>query len=586
MTTPLLTTLRQHLKARGIDALYVPTADPHQSEYVGEHYQTRAFLTGFTGSAGTAVVTAEHALLWTDGRYFIQAERQIKDRGFSLMRLNTPGFPSVTDWLCTHMPAGGTLAFNGRTLSRAQYDELSRALDAKGVRLLADDTVLESLWENRPALPQEAVFLHELRFSGETTASKLARLRDALGDLDGTVMSSLENIGWLFNFRGRDIAHNPVAYAYAVVTPATAVLYLDRAKYDAAFAREMTDNGVTLKPYDAVWSDAGSITGRIAVDKKRTSQALYQALSQADLVSAPEHVYALKARLNDTEEANQRETWLEDTTALVRFLIWLEQAVPAGDIDECRAADMLSAIRSRGRHYLEDSFDTISAYGDNAPMMHYRATPDSSRLLEPKGLYLVDTGGQYLGGTTDITRTVSLGEPTAEEIRDYTLVLKAHINLATAVFLHGASGHYLDVLARQPLWQEHIDYKSGTGHAVGYVSGVHEGPQRIAMMPNNVTLEPGMMITNEPGIYREGVHGIRLENVYIVKEDVTVGSDRFLKFDCLSYAPFDRRLIDVSALSEKERSWLNAYHRDVCERLLPRLNEDERVWLAAKTAQL
>lgn len=586
MTNDLLTTLRQHMKEKQLDALYVPTADPHQSEYVSDHYQTRAFLTGFKGSAGTAVVTKDEQLLWTDGRYFIQAEREIKPRGFTLMKMATPGYPTVTEWLANHLPENGRLAFNGKLLSQKQFSTLESALKAKNIQLVNDDSILESLWPDRPSLPTGKVFLHDLSFTGETAKEKIDALRKTFKTVDGTVLSGLDNVGWLFNFRGSDMRHDPVAYAYALITKETAVLYLDAAKYDQAFLANMKENGVIVKPYEAIWEDAPKETGTLILDPLTSSRALYEAFSNAKRIERAEPVFLQKASLNPVEEENQKEAWLQDGVAMVRFLRWLDENVKDGQETEITAADKLLSYRQEGLHFLQESFDTISAYADNAPMMHYKAAPETAKTLRPEGLYLVDSGGQYLTGTTDITRTVSLGSATSKEKEDYTLVLKSHINLASAIFLHGMTGHYLDVLARQPLWRHHIDYKSGTGHAIGYVGGVHEGPQRISTVHNPVKLEVNMMITIEPGIYREGKHGIRLENVYLVKEDGRAGSDRFMRFDCLSFVPFDRRLVDISLLSEEELAWLNQYHATVFEKLSTRLMADDVSWLKKATAPL
>lgn len=586
MANDLLTTLRQNMKEKHIDALYVPTADPHQTEYVGEHYQTRTFLTGFTGSAGTAVVTENDALLWTDGRYFIQAEREIEPAGFSLMKMATPGYPTVIEWLTQHMPEEATLAFNGQLLSQRQYESLETALKSKKIKLVSDDSLLESLWADRPALPKSRVFTHDIEFAGQTVKEKLDALRERMKDVDGTLLSSLNNIGWLFNFRGGDLQHDPIAYAYSLITKDNAILYLDPAKYDKAFSTDLEENGVTLKPYEAIWDDAKSIEGKMILDKATTSRALYEAFGQVEKVDRPEPVFLQKASLLAIEEENTRDAWLEDGVALVRFFRWLEAHVKDGKETEITASDELSELRKKGRHFLKDSFDTISAYADNAAMMHYKAAEETAKTLKPEGLYLIDSGGHYLSGTTDITRTVALGKPTDKERRDYTLVLKSHINLATAVFLYGMTGHYLDVLARQPLWKHHIDYKSGTGHAIGYLGGVHEGPQRISTVHIPVKLEENMVITIEPGIYREGEHGIRLENVYIVKEDGKAGTDRFMRFDCLSFVPFDRSLIDVSLLSDGELTWLNEYHTDVYAKLSPRLSEEEAAWLKKATEAL
>lgn len=586
MASDLLTKLRAEMKSRGIDCLYVPTADPHQSEYVAAHFQTRVFLTGFTGSQGTAIVTQNEALLWTDGRYFIQAAKQIENTGFTLMKQSTPGYPSITEWLAAHLQDNEVLVFNGTLLSEAQYDTLQQTFAKRHVHLRSDETILEQFWTDRPAMPCESVFIHPLEFAGLTVTEKLGRLREKLQDVHAGVYASLENIAWLFNYRGRDIPNNPVAFAYAIVSAERATLYLDAEKYDDAFAAAMAESGVILKPYTEIFTDARNLKGKIAVDKTRTSHALFEAMHDAEIVAVSEAIYALKAPLNEVEETNTREAWLKDTVALVRYFMWLEDNVPTGKVDEYTAEAALLAFRERGAHFLEPSFDTISAYLGNGAMMHYRAEPATAAKLEPKGLYLVDSGGQYLDGTTDITRTVSLGEPTEGERRDYTLVLKAHLNLASAIFLYGVTGHYLDILARYPLWQHHIDYKSGTGHAVGYVSGVHEGPHRIGPVPNQIKLEPGMVVTNEPGIYREGVYGIRLENVYIIKDSETVGTDRFLKFDCLSFAPYDRNLIDVSLLSDHELGWLNDYHAAVYEKLSDRLETHERAWLERATAPL
>jgi Xaa-Pro aminopeptidase len=589
MAQALLTSLRESMRVKGYQALYVPTADPHQSEFVGAHYSTRAMLTGFTGSAGTAVVTADDALLWTDGRYFLQAGRQIKNTGFSLMKLATKGYPSPVTWLKQNLKEGDTLAFNGLLISASDFDDLEKALSDRKINLVSDESILEDLWVDRPDLPEEKVFIHEQCFAGASVAEKLAALRRDMAKehYDACLISSLDNLAWLMNFRGRDIPHNPVAYTYALVTGETAFLYIDKKKTERDFVLALEEAGIAVRPYEAIREDIGTLKGRVQLDKKKTSQKLRALLPAGAVeVDAIDPVSFAKAVLNDVEEKNQREAWIRDSLAVTRYLFWLKKAVQKDSLDEYTAAKQLQRFRAAGKHYLEDSFEAISAYGKNGPLMHYLAEKETAARLSPRGLYLIDSGGQYLDGTTDMTRTIALGPLSPEQIRDYTLVLKAHVSLASAIFLEGSSGHYLDVLARQPLWKHHIDYKSGTGHAIGYVLGVHEGPQRISPVVNKVALKENMMVSIEPGIYRTDHYGIRLENVYLVKFDAESEGDRYFRFDVISYVPFDRDAIDISLLNDEERDWINRYHA-VTERLLmPLLNEDERQDLRLATAPL
>ncbi|MDO5033688.1 MAG: aminopeptidase P family protein [Eubacteriales bacterium] len=590
-TNEKIAALRKAMQAQGLAAYVVNTADAHQSEYVAAHFKERAWLTGFTGSAGTALVTKDQALVWADGRYFIQAEQQIDGSEFQLMKMATPGYPSVQAWLYDHLSPGDLVGMNDATISQKSFEDLAEALAKKSIMVQPLPSLLDEIWQDRPALPQAPIFAHELEYTGQSAQAKVAQIREkmAADGADASFVVGLDDVAWLYNYRGGDVPNNPVSLAYALITEDEAYLFIDQQKLDKAMQEHFQQEGVTVKDYASVAESLSQLKARkIALDKGRISYKLYKALpSDLEVLDQTSYVYLSKCCLNPTELACQKAAYLRDSAAITRFLFWLKREVKQQDLDELQAADQLHLWRSQGDKFLDESFSSISAYGPNAAMMHYAPSPDHKSKLQAKSFYLIDSGGQYLDGTTDITRTIALGPLTEEEKTDFTLTLKSHINLASAKFLEGTPGYYLDCLARQPLWQHYMDYKCGTGHGVGYVLGVHEGPQRFSKVYNPLPLQEGMHITIEPGVYKEGKHGIRLENDYVVSYDREFMGDKFYQLEVMSFVPLDREAINSDLLNAEEIAWLDNYHQQCYDLLLPQMTTDEeRADLKAACAPL
>lgn len=583
--------LRKLMKDRGIDVYIEITSDPHHSEYVADHYKGREFLTGFTGSAGTALVTEDKAILWTDGRYFIQAEKEIKDSEFVLYKMNTKGYPSLLEWLKENVKDGYTIGFNGEVFSEELVEKIMNELTDKNFMLHDNEDLVGMIWEDRPELRAEKVFKLGIEYTGESTGDKINRVRKYLYEkkADYLVLASLDDIAWLFNIRGRDVVNNPVVISYALISKDKAHLYLDNRKLTDEVIEELENEKVCIKEYLDIFDDLKKLeaTSSVMLDKSRINRKLYNCIpSSCKILNEVNITTKYKAIKNSVEIENLKIAYRKDTVALTKFFYWIDKNVSSGELDEFYASEKLEEFRKEQEGFIEPSFDTISAYQDNAAMMHYSATKEMKSKILPRGLYLVDSGGQYFNGTTDITRTVAVGEVSEEEKKDFTLTLKGHINLLSARFLYGSTGYSIDVLARIPLWREGIDYKSGTGHGVGYLLNVHEGPQRISQVYNDVVLEEGMVITVEPGVYKEGKHGIRIENVGVVKKDISVDADQFMAFDTLSYCYIDRNCIDKSLLTLDEVNWINDYHKKTYELLSPYLTDEEKEWLKEKTREI
>lgn len=586
-----LKNLRQLMKERGITAYIEPTEDPHQSEYVADYYKGRAYISGFTGSAGIAVITMDQALIWTDGRYFIQAEKEISNSEFKLMKMQTPGYPTYMEWIRDNLREKDTLGFNGKVFSQSSVEKLEDYLKEKKIEFIDGYDLVGEVWRERPEQPKGNIFLLDTNFSGKSTDEKLKEVRTEMKNkhADYFLLSSLDDIAWLFNIRGNDVENTPVAISYGMVTKDNAFLFVDNDKLNGQIINTLRDSGVETRDYEDIKKAVEKIEedSVILLDKQRTNRWLFKAIPVgAGIIDSPDVTTNLKGVKNPVEIQNQRNAYIKDGIALVKFFHWLDSNLGKMEINELSAEKKLMEFRQEGEGFLQPSFGTISAYKGNAAMMHYSATESSYAIFEQEGLYLVDSGGQYYEGTTDITRTVALGEITQEERRDFTLTLKGHINLIDARFLEGTSGHVLDILSRYPLWQEGIDYKCGTGHGVGYLLSVHEGPHRFSTVPNNVALEEGMIITIEPGVYKEGSHGIRIENVAVVKEDIKTDSGQFMNFEVLSYVPIDLDCIDGNMLSSKEKEWLNNYHAKVYEYLSPYLDENVKEWLKKETRSI
>lgn len=581
--------LREWMSERGIKACVILSGDAHLSEYEGEHWKSRRWITGFTGSAGTAVITADDAGLWTDGRYYIQAQRELEGSGIRLFRMAEPGVLQWDEWLAEQLPQGASFAVDGRTLSVSAMKSLQAKLAEKGIQAITDLDPVGAIWGDRPEIPAEPLMLHDERYAGLSRGAKLEQIREAMKrtGADYYVLSALDDLCWLFNIRGRDIPFNPYVTAFAVVGVHNALLFTGEHKVTPEDKTTLGKDGVEIREYEdivpflQVLPDSASVQ----YDPGKTGYSLAAAiLASARIIEAPGLVVPLKSIKNEVEITNIRDVYLKDSAALVRLFKWLQDTVPVRAVTELEADQKGLELRRQQPLFAELSFSSISAYGENAAMMHYSPSADHPVQLEARGLYLLDSGSHFLNGTTDITRTLALGPLTEEERRDFTLVLKSVIALSTAKFLYGSTGSTLDILARKPMWDNGLDYKCGTGHGVGYFSNVHEEPQRFSFKPNDVRLEPGMIITVEPGVYKEGRHGIRTENTLLIAEGVTTEFGRFLQFEDLCYLPIDYRAIVPSMLNREELEWLNGYHAKVYAKLAPLLDEEHRLWLKQETA--
>lgn len=586
-----LKSLRKLMKDRGITAYIVPTADPHQSEYVADHYKSRAWISGFTGSAGTVVVTEEDAILWTDGRYFIQAESQLKGSEYKLFKMGIPGFPSYIEWLQDNLKDGETIGFDGRVFAQSAFEELEEEFKNKDIKFIYEYDLVGEIWSNRPEIPKRDVFIHEVKYTGFTGKEKIQRVRGIMDKkgADYFLIGSLDDIAWLYNIRGRDIVNNPVTISYGLVSMDGAYIFVDRDKINGEVERFLEENGVEVREYKEVVDVVGDIRkgSTVLLDKSRINRWLYDVIPEGcRIIDEMDITTRLKGAKNEVEIKNQRNAYIKDGVALTKFLYWLDSNIGKIKITELSAGKKVEEFREEQDLYIEPSFGTISAYGANAAMAHYSADEDSNAVLQEKGFYLVDSGGQYLDGTTDITRTIALGDITDEEKKDFTLTLKGHINLNSARFLEGTTGYQLDIICRYPLWKEGIDFKHGTGHGVGFLLNVHEGPHRISSVPNNIALEKGMVVSIEPGVYKAGKHGIRIENIVVVDRDIETESGQFMKFETLSLAPIDLNAVDPSLLSQEEKDWLNNYHRNVYDKISPYLTEEEKSWLKEQTRSI
>lgn len=584
-TFPHLEALRDLMRSKHIDAVIIPGTDPHQSEYPSEHWKFRDYVSGFTGSNGTAVVTLDDAGLWTDSRYFLQAAEQLEDSGFTLRKENIPGEPTVLEWLGEVLDEDAVVGVDGRLFSLIEANRIEMFCAQNGFMFAPDFRAAEAIWTDRPARPMNPAFVHDEALAGEDVDSKISRVVDALdaADADGLLITALDEIAWLLNLRGSDVDYTPVVIAFAYVSEDERVLFIDSEKVTSEVKDHLKKYRVKIKDYDDIEKFLGKIssTATVMVDPNRVSDALGQAMiCNKTYMASP--VIALKGVKNECQIAGFRQAMLYDGAAMVRMMMWLEQNVANGitemDVDRRLQQERAAYASNRG-----DSFHMIAGYKDHGAIVHYEATDESAYTLAPDGLLLIDTGGQYLEGTTDITRTISLGNPTAAEKHDYTLILKGHLALARAVFPKGTMGVQLDVLARGPLWNEGMTYLHGTGHGVGHFLGCHEGPQSIRMEANPTPLELGMVTSNEPGIYKTGEYGIRTENLLLcVPACSNEEWGEFYKFESLTLFPYDTTLMDMDMLNREEVKQINDYHAMVCERLRPLLSADEAQWLEQK----
>ena len=581
--------LRKIMNIKGINHYIITSSDPHQSEYVAEYYKGRAYISGFTGSAGTLLVSEDSAKLWTDGRYFIQAENQLKGTGIDLMKMNEKGYPTLNEWIENNVNENENVGFYGSCYSCNDYKKLLEISRKNKFNIAMEEDLLQQVWENRPSLPSDEIFLHDSKFAGKTASEKIKEVREKMEKLkaENYIISSLDDIAWLFNIRGTDVKFTPVAISYALISKTKAKLYIDINKVNTKVKENLNSEGIEIIDYSLIIYDIKEIKDSILIDPAKTNARIYSNINpEVKIIEGTNITTTLKAIKNKVEISNIEKSQVRDGVVMVKFIKWLRENIGKEKITEISSTNKLSALRATAENSKGDSFESIAGYKDHAAMMHYSATEESNYELKEEGLFLLDSGGQYLDGTTDITRTFALGNLTDEEKKNYTLVLKGHIGLAKAKFLKGANGSTLDILARKPLWDEGLDYKCGTGHGVGFFLSVHEGPQGIRPYGNTVTLEPGMIITNEPGVYKEGKYGIRIENTLLVVKDRETESGEFYKFDTISYCPIDLNAVVVDMLTEEEKNWLNNYHKTVFEKLNSYLSKDEVEFLKQETREI
>ena len=584
--------LRTVMKSEGIDAFVFPSTDPHNGEYVPEHWKGREFISGFNGSAGTAVVTMDDAALWTDSRYFLQAEEQLAGTGFRLMKLKIEGTPTISQWLGRKLAAnGGTVVgIDGMVNSIGTVEALADELRAEGgITLRTNFDPLKVIWKDRPAIPSDMAIVHPQKYAGESAQSKIARIRQALRErhVEGMLVSALDDIAWALNIRGTDVHCNPVVVSYLLITMDSVTLYINSDKLTPVVREHLAANGVMTDEYENVKKGLAGYDGyNILMDPDETCYTLYKAYGDRPKVLAPSPLPSMKIVKNETEIMGFRYAMLRDGIAMVKFLRWLVPAVEEGGVTEVSASDELEAFRAEQSLFKDISFDTIAGYGAHGAIVHYEPTPETDIELKPEGLLLLDSGSQYLDGTTDITRTIALGPVTDEQKHIYTLVLKGHIRLAMAKFPANASGTQLDILAREAMWREGLNYMHGTGHGVGSYLSVHEGPHQIRMEYKPEPLRAGMTVTNEPGLYLAGKFGVRIENTMLITEYMNTEYGRFLKLEPLTLCPIDKAPIDVDMLADEELDYLNDYHAAVFKSLSPYLDDEMTEWLANACAPL
>ena len=585
-----LAALRAEMEARQLSAFIVPSTDPHSGEYVPEHWESRKWISGFTGSAGTAVITLTDAGLWTDSRYFIQAEEQLAETGIRLFKDRLPETPSIGEWLGSVLKEGNKVGIDGWVNSHQEALALRNELKTKGLILeTMTEDIFDILWKDRPSLPQSPIFILDETRTGASCSEKITRIQEAIAKngASAIILSALDEIAWTLNLRGEDVHCNPVFISYLLITKGNYTLYILEEKITEEVRIYLEDHHITTKPYSALAEDLRTFDSKhegVLQISPLANEALYDLSTRyAETIVAPSPVALMKAIKNETEQAGFRKAMERDGVALVKFLHWMEEAVPAGNESEISIDQKLCQLRAEQADFRGISFDTIAGYKEHAAIVHYEATPETDIPLKPEGLLLLDSGAQYLDGTTDITRTLALGPLTDEEKTDYTLVLKGHLQLQNAQFPAGTCGTQLDVLARSAMWKCGINYMHGTGHGIGHFLCVHEGPHQVRMNHVPTLLEPGMILTDEPGIYKAGRHGIRIENTLLIVPAQETEFGKFYKFEPLTLCPIDKKAIVTEMLSDEELTWLNEYHQMVYNRLYPLLNKDEQTWLKEAT---
>ncbi len=585
--------LREAMKQHKIDAYIIPTSDPHMSEYPADCWKYREWISGFTGSAGTVIITADKAGLWTDSRYFLQASTQLEGTGIELFKMMLPETPTIPEFLTHELKEGQTVGLNGEIYSLADARSLEKALAEKEIKLNTNASLIDPIWKERPAIPEAPMFEMPIELSGKSTEDKLLDINKMLhkAGADCTILSALDEVAWTFNIRGTDVAYNPVVISYAFVSEKESILFVNPKKIPAEIAEHLKKEGVTLADYGMLATFLSRLPERtrVFIDSKRTNVAIYNALPKSSiLIEGTSPANHLKSIKNETEIKGFRNAVLKDGIAMTKFYFWLEKMLKAGEkVTELSAAAKLTALRSEQPQYVMDSFASISSYGPHGAVVHYSPTPETDTELKTDSLYLLDSGAQYLDGTTDITRTIALcDEPSEQMKKDFTRALKGTIGIAKCKFPAGIRGCLIDAFARKALWDAGINYLHGTCHGIGHCLNVHEGPQSIRMEENPVILEPGMVMSDEPAMYRPGEYGIRTENMILIREDSETEFGKFLGFETLTLCYIDTKLVIPSMLSVREHAWLNKYHQMVYDLVSPHLTEEEKAWLKEKTAEI
>ena len=588
-----LAALRTEMEARQLSAFIVPSTDPHSGEYVPEHWESRKWISGFTGSAGTAVITLTDAGLWTDSRYFIQAEEQLSGTGIRLFKDRLPETPSIGEWLGSVLKAGDKVGIDGWVNSHQEVLGLRNELKTKGLTLeTMTEDIFDTLWTDRPSLPQSPVFILDETRTGVSSSEKIGQIQKAIAKngASAIILSALDEIAWTLNLRGNDVHCNPVFISYLLIAKGGYTLYILEEKITDEVRTYLEGHQVTIKPYSELAETLRTFDSKregVLQISPLANEALYELSTRyAETIIAPSPVALMKAIKNETEQAGFRKAMERDGVALVKFLRWLEEVVPAGNESEISIDQKLYQLRAEQADFRGISFDTIAGYKEHAAIVHYEATPETDIPLKPEGLLLLDSGAQYLDGTTDITRTIALGPLTQEEKTDYTLVLKGHLHLQNAQFPAGTCGTQLDILARSAMWKCGINYMHGTGHGIGHFLCVHEGPHQVRMNHVPTLLEPGMILTDEPGIYKAGRHGIRIENTLLIVPAQETEFGKFYKFEPLTLCPIDKKAIAIEIMTDEELTWLNEYHQMVYDRLCPLLEKDEQIWLKEATTPI
>ncbi|MGJ1204800.1 aminopeptidase P family protein [Sphingobacterium lactis] len=585
-----LASIRQLMKEKGVDAYIIPSSDPHISEYLPDRYKCIKWTSGFTGSAGTLVITEDFAGLWTDARYFVQANEQLAGSGFELVKLQVQGKAEYVTWLGKKLEKGNTVAFDGNLAAVAVAQTVQQELEPLGIQVNGHLDLLDPIWEGRPALPTKPAYLIGVETTGESTADKIKRIKTQMQDkrVEAHFVSSLDDLAWILNIRGNDVHCNPVVLGFLLITTDKNTLYIQSGKLEEADVASLKQSGVEVADYEKAFEVVQTISAnRILLDPKRTCFAIYDAVpANVDIVEDMNPSTWFKSMKNEVEVAHTRNAMVKDGVALTKFFKWLEENVKTGELSEISIAEKLQGIRAASEGFVDISFDTIAGYKEHGALPHYKATDDSNSTLLQEGLLLVDSGGQYKDGTTDITRVVSLGNITDAERQDYTIVLKGTIEGSQAIFPRGTKGYSIDAITRRPIWETLRNYGHGTGHGVGFFLNVHEGPQVFNMAAVDIPVEPGMISSIEPGLYREGEYGIRIENLVLSKVIDSNQFGEFMDFETLTICYIATDLVDKSLLEEKHINWLNDYNAWVFEKLSPSLSAEEQAWLKEKTATI